>query len=60
VDLDRIAVLVANMRADEASEVLRTVDLFERIGLFDETTAETWRIAVRARAVELADPVERS
>ncbi len=57
MDLDRIAVVVARMDSDEIPEVMRAVDLFERIGAYDRQTAETWRIAIRARAAELKGPV---
>lgn len=57
MDLNRIAVVVAKMRADEIAEVLRAVNLFERIGAYDRVIAETWRTALRARAAELREPV---
>ena len=57
MDLDRIAVAVARLTVEDVPDVMRAIDLFERIGVYDHETAETWRSAARARAAELREPV---
>ena len=48
------------LRRAEVSDVLRAIALFERCRMFSKDEAEAWRLAVRAKAAELADPVARA
>jgi hypothetical protein len=57
VDQERIAEVVARLRVDEVSDILRAIDIFERVGIYDPLSAETLRTAILARAAELESPV---
>jgi hypothetical protein len=57
MDASRMAATLAHLTRDEVPEFLRAVALFERCDILAPAEAEAWRIAVRARAAELSEPV---
>jgi hypothetical protein len=46
----------AHLTRDEIPEMLRALAVFERCGIMSPAEADAWRVAVRARAAELAGP----
>jgi hypothetical protein len=57
MDADRFSRVLDLLRPDEVADVLRTVVLFERCGIWTAEEAVAWREAIGARAAELSEPV---
>jgi hypothetical protein len=57
MDPDRFSRVLDLLRPDEVGELLRTIAIFERAGVWTAEEAAAWREAVRARAAELSEPM---